>query len=149
MAFLHVENIQRSLPVNFQYSSKWVLQMMWNNSVCARSSGNVLNWSVSNWQVERPLPFRIIWELDPFTHSQTELLRDQGSPESLFTSTSWVLKGYKTDKWWPEGTTLEEDYVDVLFNHHVDKAIFFGQVICRIYRCVRHTRCQWSWISLR
>lgn len=51
---------------------------------------------------------------------------DQGSSDSLFTSTSWVSKGYKTDTWWPEGATLEADYVDLLFSHHVDEAIFFG-----------------------
>lgn len=102
---LTYENIQRSLPVNFQYSFKWVLQLIWNYSICVRHSGYVLYVRVYNcdWQmVESPLFFVISFESRiPLFARILNFKRaraDQGSSEGLFTSTSWVSKGYKMDQ---------------------------------------------------
>lgn len=69
-------NIQRSLPVNFQYSFKWVLQMIWNYTIRIRHSGYVLCISVYNCD--------IWWKICSFSY--------HFRAEPLYLPTYWTLR---------------------------------------------------------
>lgn len=101
MAFWH-KIIQRSLPVNFQYSFKWVLQMIWNYSICVRHSGyeRYVNEfiTVTHGGKSSPFSYQIKYQenripLFAYILNLKRARPDQGSSDGLFTCTSLVSKG--------------------------------------------------------